>query len=66
MNIGSAGSVSSALSRAQTGDAVAVAVLKKANEIQAQSALQLLQALPQPVAANSSTPTLGNGVNTFA
>lgn len=64
MDIGSAGSVSSALSQARTGDAVAIAVLKKANDIEAQSALQLLQALPQPPAG--VTASLGNSVNTFA
>lgn len=64
MDISSLGNVSSALSQARTGDAVAIAVLKKANDIQAQSASQLLQALPQvPV---SVTPGLGERVNTFA
>jgi hypothetical protein len=61
-NISSA--VSSALSQAKTGDAVAISVLKKTMDIQAQSALQLLQALPQP--APSRTPGLGENVNTFA
>jgi hypothetical protein len=64
MDIGSVGSVSSALSQARTGDSVAIAVLKKANEAQAQTAMQLIQALPQPTA--SVTPGLGNSVNTFA
>ena len=64
MDIGSIGSVSSALSQAKTGDAVAIAVLKKANDLQSETALQLIQALPQPVAG--VTPSLGNGVNTFA
>ena len=64
MDISSIGSVSSALSQAQTGDAVAIAVLKKSLDIQAQSAMQLIQAIPQP--ATVSTPNLGNGVNTFA
>lgn len=57
-------SLASALSQAQTGDAVGIAVLKKSIDLQAQGALQLIQAIPQ-LAANSP-PNLGNGVNTFA
>lgn len=64
MDISSVGNVSPALSQAKTGDVVAIAVLKKALDIQAQGALQLIQALPQ--AAASSPPNLGNGINTFA
>lgn len=65
MEIGSVGSVSSALSQAKASDAVAIAVLKKANEAQAQTAAQLIQAVP-PQAPASSTPGLGGSVNTFA
>jgi hypothetical protein len=64
MNVNSVGTVSSAISQASTGDAVAITVLKKSLDIQAQSALQLLQALPQPTTVNP--PNLGNRVNTFA
>ncbi len=64
MNIGNVGSVSATLSQARTGDAVAITMLKKANDIQAQSAQQLIQALPQPAANNP--PNLGNRINTFA
>ena len=64
MDIGSIGNVASVLSQAQTGDAVAMAVFKKANDMQAQTAAQLIQALPQPPAG--VTPNLGNNVNTFA
>ena len=64
MDIGNVGNVSAALSQAKTGDAVAITMLKKANDIQAQSATQLIQALPQPAANNP--PNLGNSVNTFA
>ena len=48
----------------KTGDAIAVAVLRKTLDIQAQSAMQLIQALPQPTTSNP--PNLGNAVNTFA
>lgn len=64
MDISSVGSISSAVSQAQTGDAVGIAVLKKAIDLQAQSALQLIASLPQP--ATNSPPNLGQGVNTFA
>jgi len=64
MDIASVGNVSAALSQAKTGDALAITVLKKANDIQAQSAMQLIQALPQP--AGNNPPNLGNSVNTFA
>jgi hypothetical protein len=64
MSINSLGSVPATLSQAPIGDAIAIAVLKKAIDIQAQSAMQLIQALPQ--AAASNPPNLGNSVNTFA
>ena len=64
MNISAIANVASELSQANTSDAIAIAVLKKALDMQAQSALQLIQALPQPV--TSSPPNLGNGVNAFA
>ncbi len=60
MDIGAVGSLNSALSQAPTGDAVALLVMKKAIDAQAQSALQLLQALP-PVTSNP--PNLGNSVD---
>lgn len=64
MEISGVAQAATALSQAKTGDAVAIAVLKKAIDIQADSALQLLQALPQPAASNP--PNLGNSINTFA
>jgi len=64
MDISSVGSISSATSQAQVGDAVSIAVLKKAIDLQAQGALQLIESLPQP--ATNSPPNLGQGVNTFA
>lgn len=60
MDVSSAASLSSALAQAQTGDAVGVLVLRKALDLQQQSALQLLQALP-PVPANP--PHLGQHVD---
>ena len=64
MDINSVGNVTAVLSQTGTGDAVAIAVLKKSLDIQAQSAMQLIQALPQ--SAPSNPPNLGNGVNAYA
>lgn len=64
MTVDSIRNLASALSQARTADAVAIAVLKKANEIETQTAQQLIQALPQPNAGVTSA--LGNNVNTFA
>ena len=53
-----------ALSSAAAGnEAVGIAVLKKAIDMQAQGAAQLIQSLPQLPA---NPPHLGNHVNTFA
>ena len=63
---GTAAAVSSA-SSASTGNAVALTVLKKALDVQAQSALQLLQTLPQQGgSATRPVGMVGNNVNTFA
>lgn len=63
MDVSSIGSLSTALTQVQTGDAVSTLVLKKAMDIQEKSALQLLQALPQ-IASNP--PNLGNGIDVKA
>lgn len=63
MDVSSVGSLSTALSQAQTGDAVSTLVLRKALDIQAQNAMQLLQALPQ---LPSNPPNLGNSVDVKA
>lgn len=60
MDIASVSTVSSAATLAQNGDAVSTLVLKKALDIQAQSAAQLLQALPQ---VPSNPPHLGNSID---
>jgi len=46
MDISSVGNLDSLVNRTQTNDAVSTLVLKKAIDLQAQSALSLLQALP--------------------
>lgn len=64
MDVSSIASVATELSQARTADAVAIAVLRKALDVQEQGALQLIQALPQPMTSNP--PNLGNTINTFA
>ena len=63
-NVASVASYVSAVSQAQVSDAVAITVLKKALDVQAQGAMQLIQAIPQ--VAPGTTATLGNNVNTTA
>lgn len=63
MDVSSTSSLSSVLAAANTGDAAGILVLKKAMDIQAQSAMQLLEGLPQPVANPSH---LGNTVDVKA
>lgn len=63
MDITSMGGLSAVLSQTQASDAVGIAVLKKAMDIQAQMATQLIQSLPQPA---SNPPNLGNNVDVKA
>ena len=63
MDVTSIGSLSTALSQAEVADAVGIRVLKKAMDIQEQSALQLLQALPQ---SPSNPPNLGQNIDVKA
>lgn len=63
MDVSSIGSLSSALAQAKTSDAVSILVLKKAMDIEAQSALQLLEGLSQ---ATSNPLHLGNTVDVKA
>ncbi len=64
MDIANVAASVSAAQQTRTGDAVALSVLRKSLDIQAQNAQQLIAALPEP--APSSPPHLGNSVNTFA
>lgn len=60
MDVSAIASVATEMSQTQTAQAVQIAVLKKAMDIESQSALQLLQAIP------SNPPNLGNNVDLFA
>lgn len=63
-SIGAAVSGASAATPGSVQGAASVLVLKKALDLQAASATQLIEALPQPALASSGT--LGTRVNTFA
>jgi len=64
MDVSSIASAASALQSQRVGDAVGISVMRKALDIEAQGALQLLQALPQPTQA--LPPNLGNYLNVSA
>lgn len=60
MDVSAIASLATEMSQNQTAQAVQIAVLKKAMDIEAQSAMQLLEAVP------SNPPNLGNNVDLFA
>jgi hypothetical protein len=62
MDVASIGSLSTALSQGKTGDAVGTLVLKKALDMQAQNAMQLLEAVPPA----SNPANLGNSIDVKA
>lgn len=63
MDISSLGGLSAAMSPVEVKDAANTLVLKKAMDIQAQNAMQLLEALPQ---VSNNPPNLGNSVDVKA
>jgi Putative motility protein len=63
MDVSSLGSLSAAMSPVEVKDAANTMVLKKAMDIQAQNAMQLLEALPQ---VSNNPPNLGNSVDVKA
>lgn len=64
MNVSGIAAVATDLSQASTATAVQLAVLKKALEVQAQGALQLVQAAARIIPTHP--PHLGNQVDTVA
>lgn len=66
MDMNTSGALAS-LAGQSTGDAVGLSVLKKAMDLQAQSAVALISALPQPQKNTVNLPpNLGQNVNTTA
>jgi hypothetical protein len=64
MDVMGIAAVASDLAQTRTADAVQIAVLKKALDIESQNAMQLIQAASQVVYNNP--PNLGNQVDTLA
>ena len=64
MDVGNIASVATSLTQQQTAEAVGMLVLRKAQQIQANSAAALIEALP---ALSSNLPAhLGQNINTTA
>ena len=64
MDVASIAAIATEQTQAKTADAVQLAVLRRAMDIQAQGALQLIQAAAQVIPSNP--PHLGQAVDTFA
>jgi uncharacterized protein (DUF1778 family) len=63
MELNGLSSLSTALTQAKTGDSASILMQKKAMDLQAQAAEQLIQALPQPA---NNPPHLGQKVDVKA
>ena len=64
MDVTGIAAIATDMTQTRTTDAVQMTVLKKAIDIQAQGALQLIQAASQVISSNP--PNLGNRVDTLA
>jgi hypothetical protein len=64
MDVAGIASLATNMSQAKTESAVQIAVLKKALDVQAQGALQLIQVAAQAIPNNP--PHLGNKIDTSA
>lgn len=64
MDVSCIAALATDLTQAKTAQAVQLAVLKQAMDIQAQGAMQLIQAAAQVIPSNP--PNLGNRIDTFA
>ncbi len=67
MDVSSIAAVASEMSQARTAEAVQLTVLKKAMDIEAQGAMQLVAAAASVVSASANNPPhLGQQIDTFA
>ena len=64
MDVSAIASLATEMSQERTAQAVQIAVLKKALDLQEQGAMQLVAAASQVIPSNP--PNLGNAVDTFA
>jgi hypothetical protein len=65
MDVSAIASVATEMSQARTADAVSMAVLKKALDVQAQGAAQLVQAAVQAMQAGGVPPRPGSIIDVF-
>lgn len=66
MDVTDLASVATSMAHARTVDAVSTSVFRKALDLQAAGAAQLLQATAQSLQAANNPPHLGNSVDTVA
>lgn len=66
MDIANLAAVATAMAQTRTAEAVSTAVLRKALDLQAQGAAQLVQAATQSMAAYANPPHLGRNIDTVA
>jgi hypothetical protein len=66
MNVSGIANVATTLADVGTSQAVSIAVLKKAIDISAESAVSLIEAIPDNRAIQNLPPNLGRNVNTTA
>ena len=64
MDVSGVAAAATEMTQAKTANAVQLTVLKKAMDIQAQGAMQLIESASQVISNNP--PNLGNKVNSFA
>ena len=64
MDVSNIASAATEMAQSSTAQAVQLAVLKKAMDVEAQGAMALVQAASQAIPVNP--PNLGNNVDTFA
>ncbi|MFA7279250.1 MAG: YjfB family protein [Sterolibacterium sp.] len=64
MDVSGIASAATEMAQAKTADAVQITMLKKAIDLQAQGAMQLIDSVAQVLPNNP--PHLGNKINTFA
>ncbi len=66
MDVSSLAAAATAYKAQMVGDAIAVTVLRKALDVQAQDALALVQALPQVTPSSALPENLGQNLNVVA
>jgi hypothetical protein len=66
MDVNGIANLATTLANVGTSQAVSIAVLKQANDIQAENATALIQAIPNNPPTSNLPPYLGQNINTTA